>query len=699
MSDRSNSTVIQRQPDRKVRVDEKTYQDWYQESIQQPQEFWAKQAERVLSWFQPWDEVYTGDFKTQDIQWFVNGQLNACYNCVDRHLETRAEQIALIWEGSDPQSSQQYTYQALHAEVCRFANVLRAKGIQKGDKVAIYLPMVPQLVFAMLACARIGAIHSVIFSGFSVDALSHRLQDTQAKLLITADEGVRGEKCIPLKKNAEEALKRCPLVQQVIVVRRTGGSVPWTDGRDAWYHDCMETAAPDCPAEKMNASDPLFILYTSGSTGKPKGIVHATGGYMVYVTLTCEVIFDHREKDVLFCTADPGWVTGHSYLVYGPLANGTTTILYEGTPNYPDYERYWQIIDKYKVSIFYTSPTALRTLRAAGDQWVTQADRKSLRLLGSVGEPIGAQIWDWYYRVVGEARCPIVDTWWQTETGGILISALPGNNHLIPGSAGLPFFGIEPEIVDTEGQVIPDDRPGRLVIKHPWPGLMQTIFGDPKRFIDSYLKPIPGYYLTGDDACRDAEGQFKIAGRNDDVIKVSGHRFGSEELETALASYSGVAEAAVVGLPHEVKGECIVAFVKLMANIKPDEALCKALQQQVRDKIGAVATPEYIYWVTGLPKTRSGKVMRRILRKIAKHEFDDIGDTSTLEDPAIVEKLIAEQKKQLPQVRHPERSEGSSEVGTVLNSEILRAKRCAQDDVPGELPKKEPVKNSDKESK
>lgn len=653
MSDHSMSKVIQRCPDKNVRVDEKTYQDWYQESIQDPQAFWGKQAERVLHWFQPWDDVCTGDLATQPIQWFVNGQLNACYNCVDRHLPAKAEHIALIWEGSDPQSSQQYTYQALHAEVCRLANVLRAKGIQKGDRVAIYLPMVPQLVFAMLACARIGAIHSVIFSGFSVDALSVRLQDTQAKLLITADEGVRGNKCIPLKKNVEAALQDCPLVEQVIVVCRTGGAIPWSDSRDAWYHECIQTVAADCPAAKMDASDPLFILYTSGSTGKPKGVVHATGGYMAYVTLSYEVIFDHRDNDVLFCTADPGWVTGHSYLVYGPLANGTTTILYEGVPNYPDYARYWRIVDKYKVSIFYTSPTALRTLRAAGDHWVTQADRKSLRLLGSVGEPIGAQIWNWYYRIVGEERCPIVDTWWQTETGGIMLSALPGNTKLIPGSAGLPFFGIEPDIVDAKGESIQDDRPGRLVINKPWPGLMQTIFGDPQRFIDSYLKPVTGCYLTGDEAYRDAEGQFKITGRNDDVIKVSGHRFGSEELETALVSYAGIAEAAVVGLSHDLKGECIVAFVKPMANTKPDDDLQKALKQHIRAKIGAVATPEHIYWVPGLPKTRSGKVMRRILRKVAKHDYDDIGDTSTLEDPSIVEKLIAEQKKL--QAKRPEK--------------------------------------------
>lgn len=636
-------TAIQRQPDKHVGVDESIYTDWYAQSLQQPDAFWNNQAERVITWFRTWDEVCRGDFNTQQIHWFVNAQLNACYNCVDRHLATRAEQIALIWEGSDPKDSQQYTYQALHEEVCRFANVLHARGVKKGDRVVIYLPMVPQLVFAMLACARIGAIHSVVFSGFSVDALSLRIQDTEAKLLITADEGMRGDKYIPLKKNADAALQDCPSVEQVIVVRRTGRTVPWSEQRDLWYHDCVKTADTDCVATAMSAQDPLFILYTSGSTGKPKGVVHATGGYMVYAALTYQVIFDHREQDVLFCTADPGWITGHTYLVYGPLANGTTTILYESTPNYPTYERYWQIIDKYKVSIFYTSPTALRAIRSAGDQWITAASRKSLRVLGSVGEPIGAEVWMWYYQVVGEERCSIVDTWWQTETGGILISALPSDTQLVPGSAGRAFFGIEPEIVDEKGRAVEGDQAGRLVIKRPWPGLMQTIFGDPKRFYDSYFKPVPGFYLTGDEAYRDKQGNLYIVGRNDDVIKVSGHRFGSEELETALISYSGVAEAAVIGIPHELKGECIVAFVKPMPNSSPDE---QALKDHLRNKIGAVAVPEHIFLAPGgLPKTRSGKIMRRILRKIAKQEFDDIGDTSTLEDPHVVEQLIEEQNK------------------------------------------------------
>lgn len=643
MSETTVPKQILRQPDKRVRMDEAIYQDWYAESLQNPDAFWSQQAERMITWFKPWEAVCKGDFNTQQIQWFVNGQLNACYNCIDRHLPDRAQQTALIWEGSDLKENQQYTYQDLYQEVGRLANALLAKGIRKGDRVAIYLPMIPQLVFAVLACARIGAIHSVVFSGFSVDALSLRLQDTQAKLLITADEGVRGEKCIPLKRNADAALQNCPLVEQVMVVRRTGRTVPWLQQRDAWYHDCVQSVDTDCVAVAMNAQDPLFILYTSGSTGKPKGVVHATGGYMVYASLTYEIIFDHREQDVLFCTADPGWVTGHTYLIYGPLSNGTTTILYEGTPNYPSFARYWQIIDKYNVSVFYTSPTALRTIRAAGDQWITDASRKSLRLLGSVGEPIGAEVWMWYYQIVGESRCPIVDTWWQTETGGILITALPGDTQLIPGSAGRPFFGIEPDIVDEKGQSIMGEQAGRLVIKRPWPGLMQTIYGDPKRFFDSYFKPVPGTYLTGDEAHKDKQGHLFIAGRNDDVIKVSGHRFGSEELESALISYSGVAEAAVIGISHEVKGECIIAFVKPMSHITLNE---QALKDHIRNKIGAIAIPEHVFLAPhGLPKTRSGKIMRRILRKIAQQEFDDIGDTSTLEDPQVVEKLIEEQKK------------------------------------------------------
>lgn len=645
MSEVASSQVIQRKPKVPVQVDEATYHRWYQDSIDNPQAFWGKQAERLLDWFQVWDEVCVGDFTQVPIQWFVKGQLNACYNCIDRHLIQSADRTALIWEGSDPKDSRQFTYQDLYQEVCQLANGLRAQGIKKGDRVAIYLPMIPQLVFAMLACARIGAVHSVVFSGFSSDALALRLHDTQAKILITADESIRGDKCIALKKNADAALQDASSVQTVIVVRRTGNQIPWTEKRDIWYEDCIKPSKTDCPPEPMDANDPLFILYTSGSTGKPKGVVHATGGYMVYVTFTYEVIFDHRADDILFCTADPGWVTGHSYLVYGPLAKGTTIILYEGTPNYPTYERYWQIIDKYQVSLFYTSPTALRSLRAAGEQWIETSDRTSLRLLGSVGEPIGAHVWQWYYRTIGQERCPIVNTWWQTETGGILLSDLAFETKMVPGAAGLPFFGIRPIIVDEKCQIIEDQTPGRLVIQQPWPGLMQTIYNDPQRFIETYLQPVPGGYLTGDEAYRDADGNLMIAGRNDDVIKVSGHRFGSEELETTLASYSGVAEAAVIGLPHEIKGECIVAYVKLMSNTQPSEALAKNLQQQIRDKIGAIATPEHIYWAPGLPKTRSGKIMRRILRKIAKQEFSEIGDISTLEDPSVVEQLIAEQKK------------------------------------------------------
>lgn len=640
MSKISTPTVVHHQPDQHVEMDAATYQRLYVDSLQDPKAFWDEQARRVVTWSQTWDEVCVGDFSSQAIQWFVNGKLNACYNCLDRHLPSRSQQIALIWEGSEPNESQTYTYQALHQEVCRFANVLLAQGLKKGDRVGIYLPMIPQLVIAMLACARIGAVHSVVFSGFSADALTTRLQDTEAKCLITADEGLRGEKYIPIKHNADIALKACLLVQTVVVVRRTGRKVPWSAGRDIWYHEALQQADANCPVAIMDASDPLFILYTSGSTGKPKGIVHSTGGYLVLATLTYQVLFDHREGDILFCTADPGWITGHTYLVYGPLVNGTTTILCEGIPNYPSYARYWQIIDKYQVSIFYTSPTALRALRAAGDHWVLSAKRTSLRLLGSVGEPIAADVWLWYYQVVGEKRCPILNTWGQTEAGGVLISALPSDNQFVPGSAGSSFLGILPEIVDEQGEVVQDGRHGHLVIRHPWPGLMQTIFGDHQRMIDSYFKPVPGCYSTGDEAYRDVYGNVMIIGRNDDVIKVSGHRLGSEELETAIMSYSGVAEVAVIGVPHEIKGECIIAFVTLMPGVEADDALRDALQQHVRDKIGSIASPEKIHWAPALPKTRSGKIMRRILRKIAQHEYADIGDISTLENPDVVQQLI-----------------------------------------------------------
>ena len=612
----------------------------YQASLRNTKQFWHEEANRVLTWFRPWEQVCIGDFQNQPLQWFVKGQLNACYNCLDRHLPTRGEQIALIWEGSDPSETQQFTYFSLHQEVCRFANVLRNKGVVKGDRVGIYLPMIPQLLIAMLACARIGAVHSVIFSGFSADALALRLQDTQAKVLISADESLRGDKSISLKKNVDEALSTCPLIEHLLLVRRTGGDISWVPGRDSWLHDLMAVADFDCPPEPMDANDPLFILYTSGSTGKPKGIVHSTGGYMVYVASTYQQLFEPREGDVLFCTADPGWITGHSYLVYGPLANGTSTILYEGRPDYPTYARYWQIIERYQATIFYTSPTALRLLRAAGDEFLHQAKRNSLRLLGSVGEPIGGQVWLWFHQAVGGGRCPILNTWWQTESGGILISTLPGQSTTLPGAAGYPLLGIEIAIVDEEGQLIRDQRPGRLLINHPWPGLMQGIYGDPQRFIDNYLKPCPGYYLSGDEAYRDAAANLIIIGRNDDVIKVSGHRLGSEELESALMTHPDVAEAAIVGMPHAVKGECIVAFVTLMPSVEAREALRQALKTHIRNKIGPIATPEHIFWAPGLPKTRSGKIMRRILRKITKHEFEDIGDTSTLINPEVVQELI-----------------------------------------------------------
>lgn len=632
--------MIYRVPDKDIAMTEERYQALYRESLDNSHDFWAEQALKTISWFQPWEDVCQGDFSTEHRHWFLKGKLNACYNCVDRHLETRAHQVALIWEGNDPSRAQSFTYSQLHHHVSVFANVLKARGVTKGDRVALYLPMIPELVFAMLACARIGAIHVVVFSGFSAQALALRLIDTACQLLISADESVRGDKVISLKKNVDEALLDCPLVKGVIVVRNTGQAVAWNDTRDAWYHELMSHVAADCPVVWMDAIDPLFILYTSGSTGKPKGVVHATGGYLVYVTLTYQVIFDHKQGDVFFCAADPGWITGHSYLVYGPLANGGTTLLFEGIPNYPTHARYWEIVDKYSVSVFYTSPTALRALRHEGDAWLQYSSRKSLRLLGSVGEPIAPDLWLWYYNQVGGARCPIVNTWWQTETGGLLLSALPAATCWIPGSSGSPFFGIEPVIIDEKGRPVTDSQQGLLVIKKPWPGLMQTIFGDHQRFIDTYLKPVPGYYLTGDGAYRDDQGNVTITGRTDDVIKVSGHRFGTEELESAFMSHSAVSEVAVIGLPHDIKGECITAFVVLAISAKPTEILKQALRQHIRDTIGPIAMPDHVYWAKALPKTRSGKIMRRILRKIANGQFDDIGDTSTLVDPSVVDALI-----------------------------------------------------------
>lgn len=615
------------------------YDALYQESITHPEQFWALQAKK-LTWTKPWTKVVQGSFKTLDVQWFVNGKLNACYNCIDRHLNTKAQQVALIWEGNSPDESRSLTYAELHDYVCRFANVLKGLGVKKGDRVCIYLPMIPELIVAILACARIGAIHSIVFAGFSPAALKSRILDANCEVVITADEGLRGDKVVPLKKNCDDALRDCPDVKHVLVIERTGNRVLWHEGRDRRYHDEMSKADSICPVEEMDASDPLFILYTSGSTGKPKGIVHATGGYLVYVAITHQYVFDYHPGDIYWCTADIGWITGHSYGVYGPLLNGATSILFEGIPSYPTYSRYWEIIDKHQVNILYTAPTAIRALRKEGDHWLTKSSRKSLKLLGTVGEPINPEVWEWYFNIVGQGQCPIVDTWWQTETGGILISPLPGATSLIPGSATRPFFGIQPEIVDERGASIEVGASGRLVIKQPWPGLMQTIYGDHQRFYETYFKDVPGSYLTGDGAYQDEFGNFTITGRLDDVIKVSGHRIGTEEIESALISHAAVAEAAVVGIPDELTGESIFAFVTTQADITPTEDLKTQLIQHVRNVIGPIAKIAQIQWAESLPKTRSGKIMRRILRKIANHDIENLGDISTLADPSVIEQLI-----------------------------------------------------------
>ena len=623
-------------------LNEKQYHALYRRSINDPSAFWEEQAQQFISWSSPWTSVTRGDFNNLNFQWFIDGKLNACYNCVDRHLESRKDQIAILWEGNEPHETKSLTYQQLHDKVCQFAKVLKKYDIKKGDRVCIYMPMIPEVVIAMLACARIGAIHSVVFGGFSAEALKTRIVDADCRLLITADETVRAEKTIPLKKNCDLALKACPNVKHLIVVKHTGKSIDWHETRDHWYHEEMATADNYCRLEPMDAADPLFILYTSGSTGTPKGILHSTGGYLVYVAMTHRYVFNYHDGDIHWCSADVGWITGHSYVVYGPLANGATTLLFEGVPHYPTYSRYWEIIDKHQVSIFYTSPTAIRSLRHQGDEWVKRAHRHSLKLLGTVGEPINPEVWQWYFDVVGEKRCPIVNTWWQTETGGILLTQIPGATPMVPGSVGWPFFGIVPEIINEQGRTIKNNQPGNLVIKHPWPGLMQTIYGNPERFINAYFKPSPGNFFTGDGAYREPGGSFWITGRNDDVIKVSGHRISTEEVESALVSHLSVSEAAVVGIPNEIKGEVIYAFVTIKKDITPTDALKKELVQQVRDKIGPLAAPETIQWSTALPKTRSGKLMRRILRKIASNEFDDLGDTSTLADSSVIDQLIKE---------------------------------------------------------
>ena len=621
-------------------ITEQRYQEMYQQSINDPDTFWADQARQFVTWFKPWDKVQNCDFKEVSIKWFEGAKLNVSYNCLDRHLESRGDQTAIIWEGDDPAIDKKMTYRELHQAVCRFANVLKSRGVKKGDCISLYMPMIPEAAVAMLACTRIGAIHSIVFGGFSPDALQDRILDSNCQVVITADEGLRGGKKIPLKNNVDKAIKDCPNVHSVIVVKCTGGDIKWDEQINVWYQESVNAASADCPAEEMDAEDPLFILYTSGSTGTPKGVLHTTGGYLLYAAMTHKYIFDYHDGDIYWCTADVGWVTGHSYIVYGPLCNGATTLMFEGIPTYPDAGRFWEVVDKHQVNIFYTAPTAIRALMAQGDDLVRRSSRSSLRILGSVGEPINPEAWEWYYHVVGDGRCPIVDTWWQTETGGILITPLPGATRLKPGSATRPFFGVVPAIVDDQGKILEGKAEGCLVITQSWPGQMRTVFGDHQRFIDTYFKTFPGTYFTGDGARRDEEGYYWITGRVDDVINVSGHRMGTAEVESALVLHDKVAEAAVVGFPHDIKGQGIYAYVTLMYGIKPDEALKKELIQHVREEIGAIATPDIIQWAPGLPKTRSGKIMRRILRKVAENELSNLGDTSTLADPSVVEDLI-----------------------------------------------------------
>ena len=620
-------------------ITEDEYLRMYQRSINEPDAFWAEQAERFLDWRTPWSQVYSGDFTTARIRWFDGGKLNVSHNCVDRHLAERGDQIAILWEGDDPSVDRKLTYLELHEQVCRFANVLKSHGVQKGDRVCIYLPMIPEAAVAMLACARIGAIHSVVFGGFSADALKDRLLDADCGFIVCADESRRGGRKVPLKANVDTALRSCPNVQKVFVVQNTGNAVAWGE-RDVWYHEAMATASADCPPEWMDAEDPLFILYTSGSTGKPKGVLHTTGGYLLYAAMTHKYVFDYRPGEIYWCTADVGWVTGHSYIVYGPLCNGAITLMFEGIPTYPAPDRFWRVIDKHQVNIFYTAPTAIRALMAQGDDWVTATSRQSLRILGSVGEPINPEAWEWYYHVVGEARCPVLDTWWQTETGGILITPLAGAIPLKPGSATLPFFGVVPAIVDNQGQVREGVSEGVLTLTRSWPGMARTVYGNHQRFVDTYFSTYPGQYFTGDGARRDADGYYWITGRVDDVLNVSGHRMGTAEIESALVLHDSVAEAAVVGYPHEIKGQGIYAYVTLVAGVEPSDALERELIQVVRKEIGPIATPDIIQWAAALPKTRSGKIMRRILRKVAANEIGELGDISTLADPSVVQDII-----------------------------------------------------------
>ena len=624
------------------------YAEMYAASVDNPEKFWGEHGKRI-DWIRPYTKVKDVSFDRHHlhIKWFEDGTLNASANCLDRHLAERGDQTAIIWEGDDPADSKHISYRELHAQVCKLANGLKSLGIGKGDMVTIYMPMIPEAAVAMLACARIGAPHSVVFGGFSPESVAGRVHDCDSKLIITADEGLRGGRKVPLKANVDRALEQHKLdsVANVVVIKRTGGKVGWKDGRDVWYEELVKDQPAECPPAEMGAEDTLFILYTSGSTGKPKGVLHTTGGYMVFASMTHQYVFDYKPGDIYWCTADVGWVTGHSYIVYGPLANGATTLMFEGVPNYPDTSRFWQVVDKHKVNIFYTAPTAIRALMREGEEPVKKCSRKSLRLLGSVGEPINPEAWEWYYRVVGDSRCPVVDTWWQTETGGILITPLPGATDLKPGSATLPFFGVRPAIVDGEGKVLEGATEGNLVLLDSWPGQMRTVYGDHERFIQTYFSTFHGMYFTGDGARRDEDGYYWITGRVDDVLNVSGHRMGTAEIESALVAHPKVAEAAVVGFPHDIKGQGVYCYVTLQAGEEPSDALSKELRAWVREEIGPIATPDVIQFAPGLPKTRSGKIMRRILRKVAAHEYDSLGDTSTLADPAVVTDLIDNRKK------------------------------------------------------
>ncbi len=621
-------------------INKEKYEDMYQESVESPDSFWEKQAAEFLDWNVKWEQVYSADFSKGHSSWFLGGKLNVTANCIDRHLDNRGDQTAIIWEGDDPSEHKKISYKELHEHVSKMGNVLRQRNVKKGDRVCIYMPMIPEAAYAMLACARIGAVHSVVFGGFSPEALKDRILDSDCQVIITADEGYRGGKTVPLKENTDKALESCPWVHTCLVIQRTGGDIKWSEGRDVWYHDASNHASSECHPEIMDSEDPLFILYTSGSTGKPKGVMHTTAGYLLMSAMSHKYTFDYKEGDVYWCTADVGWITGHSYIVYGPLCNGGTTLMFEGVPTYPNASRFWHVIDKHQVNQFYTAPTAIRALMGAGDSYVEKTSRESLKLLGTVGEPINPEAWEWYHRVVGDSRCPIVDTWWQTETGAHMLTPLPGATELKPGSATQPFFGVQPILLDSEGSEIKGEGEGLLMIKASWPSQIRSVYGDHQRCVDTYFSPYPGYYFTGDGAKRDADGYYWITGRVDDVLNVSGHRMGTAEVESALVLHNKISEAAVVGCPHEIKGQGIYCFVTPMAGIDPDEQLRLELIALCVQEIGPIAKPDFIQWAPGLPKTRSGKIMRRILRKVAANELDNLGDTSTLADPSVVDQLI-----------------------------------------------------------